>query len=190
MRKTREQRYQAEYYQLNKAKRTRRNKRRWREDPEYRRREQERLAKRRAFERAEKASDRFQAMIEERRDREEVTKLPRFIVIRKRLVQVWSTGDLGREVGRSPRAVRMWLNKGVLPGATVFIKGAAWFSRVFCMAVHRACERLYYLNGRGKRTVLARLVREELVAARISYVPVDGDDGGMAKRVVARRKRR
>lgn len=172
MSKTAEQQYQAEYYEANKTKRRKKLKHKWKTDPAFREQERQRNKKRRALLRAEKAAGRFEQMVAEKREQAEQTKPPRFIEIDGEVVQVWTTGSLGREVGRSARAVRTWMRRGDLPGASVFTRdGAAWFTREFCEAVREACKRLYYLNGRGDRKVLRRLIAEELESASISYVP-------------------
>jgi hypothetical protein len=171
-RRTPEQEYQSEYYQTHKSERTANLRQKWQDDPVFRQKERERNKRRRALIRAEKAKGRFEAMVESKREQAEPTKPPRFIEIEGEHVQVWTAGSLGREIGRSARAVRTWIRRGDLPGASVFTRdGAAWFTREFCRAVRTACERLYYLNGRGDRRVLRRLIMEELVAAGISYVP-------------------
>jgi len=174
---TPEQEYQREYYRTNKAKRKRELRERWHNDPAFRRAEQERARKRRGELRAEKASDRFREMIEEKRKVMKTTRPPRLVMVGTGApVEVYTTGSLGREVGRNARAIRAWLHKGVLPGATAYIGGSAYFSKRFCLAVFRACERLYFLDGRGDRQVLKRLVREELTKDSISYVPRGQDD--------------
>jgi len=190
--------YQATYYQEHKTERTEKLRDKWHNDPVWQQRERERAKKRRALIRAEKADGRFDQMIVERRQEMTPTRPPRFIVIGGKLkgdrivggeiVQVWTTGSAGREVGRTARAIRSWLThpkhaKRALPGASCFTKdGAAWFTWAFAEAVRCACERLYYLNGRGDRKVLRRLVIEELAEAGITYVPTGGAE---ADRVAA-----
>jgi hypothetical protein len=171
-----EQEYQRRYYQEHRQERTKLLRERWRHDPEYRAREQERAKKRRGELRAQRAAERFEQMIERKQAAGGVTRPPRFVMLRGQPVQVWTSGSLGREVGRSPRAIRGWLRDGVLPGATAYIGEAAFFSRDFCEAVWRACKRIYYLDGRGDKQVLKRIIREELAAGRVSYVPPNGDN--------------
>lgn len=176
-----EQSYQQEYYEAHKDERSEKLKRLWADDPVFRQKEKARNAKRRALVRAEKAKGRFEQMVEEKRHEAAPTKPPRFMMVDGEVKQVWTTGSLGREVGRSARAVRTWMRRGHLPGASVFTRdGAAWFTREFCEAVRKACKRLYYLNGRGDRRVLRRLIVEELAEAGVSYVPF-----GSEERVVA-----
>jgi len=174
---TTEQEYQRDYYKKNKVNRTKALKERWANDAAFRETERERNQKRRGQLRAEKAGWRFHAMIHERRKRLEPTRPPRWVLIGSGPAQqVWTTGSLGREVGRSGKAIRSWLREGVLPGATVYIGGSSFFSRRFCDAVYRACERLFYLDGRGDRLVLKRLVREELAKTNTGFVPPGGDN--------------
>ena len=168
---TSEKEYQQEYYEAHKEERTAKLARLWRDDPAFRKKERDRNKRRRALIRAEKAKDRFDEMVESKRGDAAQTKPPRFVMIDGECKPVWTTGSLGREVGRSARAVRTWMRRGDLPGASVFTRdGAAWFTREFCEAVRRACERLYYFNGRGDRRVLRRLITEELAEAKVSYV--------------------
>ena len=168
---TPEQVYQRDYYQEHKAKRKRELSERWRNDPTFRREEQARAQKRRGELRAEKAGVRFREMIEEEQQKMVPTVVPHFIHTGEdEPVEVFTTGSLGREVGRSARSIRAWLHCGVLPGPSAWIKGSAYFSRRDGRAVYKACERLYYLDGRGDRRVLKRLVREELAREQISYV--------------------
>jgi len=169
---TSEQTYQAEYYERKKDERTEKLRQLWSDDPEFRKKEQARNRRRRSLIRAEKAKGRFEAMIESKREGAAPTKPPRFILIDGETQQVWTTGSLGREVGRSARAVRTWMRRGDLPGASVFTRdGAAWFTREFCEAVKRACARLYYFDGRGDRKVLRRLIIEELTTGQVPYTP-------------------
>ncbi len=173
---TAEQEYQHDYYLRNKKKRTKTLKEAWKNDPRWRASEQERARERRGRLRSAKAGPRFEQMIKERRAAAERTRPPRFVLINRQDVQVWTSGSLGREVGRSPRTVRGWLRDGTLPGATAYVDGAAFFSHRFCQAVYLACERLYYLNGRGEHLVLKRLIREELAKEGISFVTLGADN--------------
>jgi hypothetical protein len=174
---TSEQAYQQAYYEAHKAERTKKLRRQWREDPVFRRKERERNRSRRALLRAERAGARFADMVEARRKDKAATKPPRFITIDGEVKQVWTTGSLGREVGRTARAIRTWMRRGDLPGASAFTRdGAAWFTLEFCQAVYRACERLYYLNGRGDRKVLRRLIMEELATAGVTFIPYGSED--------------
>lgn len=168
---TSEQKYQRDYYQQNKEDRQSYAKDRWEHDLEYREREIQRAKDRRARERASKASSRFVQMIEERRAEADDTCNPLLTDVDGEQVLVYTSGSLSREVGRSARAIRMWLNDGTLPGATVFIQRRAYFSERFCNAVYRACEELFYLNGRGEKKILKRLIVKELAKEGITYVP-------------------
>lgn len=166
--------YQKDYYDEHRDERSRKNRWMWNNDPEYRRNEIARSQRRRAQRRAETASDRFKQMVEGKRTDPAPTKPPRIAVVKSRRVWVYTTGSLGREIGRSARVVREWLNEGVLPGASTFVSGVAYFSKPYCEAVYSACERLYYLDGRGSKRVLKRLIREELAQAKVSFVPLGG----------------
>ena len=177
--------YQRQYYEEHQAERSEHNRWRWENDPEYKRREIERSRKRRALKRAEKASDRFQEMVESKRGDLTTTEVPRPIILNRRKVWVYTTGSLGREVGRSPRVIREWLNEGVLPGASTFVKGAALFTVKYGEAVRRACERLYYLDGRGCKRVLKRLIHEELFKGKISFIPLGGAEADRTTAVSA-----
>lgn len=171
---TPEQVYQARYYTKNRKKLRKKSSDKWHTDPKWRANEQARAQRRRGELRAERAHVRFETMVAEKRERAGPTRPPRFMARfqgDKSPPQVWTSGDLGREIGRSPRAVRGWVREGVLPGASVFVGGVAFFARDFCEAVYLACERLYYLDGRGDKRVLKRLIMEELAAKSISYVP-------------------
>lgn len=175
---TSEQEYQRDYYRENKDARSKELSERWHNDPVFRDKERDRNKKRRALIRAPRAPNRLKEMIEERRAEHVATRPPRFAVVGGRVkgdriiggkvVQVWNTGSLSRELGRTPRAVQAWIRRGELPGATCFTRdGRAWFSERFAEAVLRACAKLYFLNGRGDRKVLCRLINEELESARV-----------------------
>ncbi len=174
--RTQEQEYQRTYYQEHRDDRSRAGRERWRDDPVYRANEQERARRRRGELRAKRAGLRFEQMVSAKQAVAGPTRPPRFVMLRGKPVQVWTSGSLGREVGRSPRAIRGWLRDGVLPGATAYIGEAAFFERDFCAAVWRACQRIYYLDGRGDKQVLKRIIREELAAGQVSYVPPNGDN--------------
>lgn len=173
---TPDQRYQQDYYRQHRDKRTKRLRERWKNDPSFRQRERDRAKKRRGELRAERAPDRFERMVAEKLAKAEPTRPPRFVLINGKEVQVWTSGSLGREVGRSPRAIRGWLREGVLPGATAYIGDAAFFERIFCAAIWRACKRIYYLDGRGDKQVLKRIIREELAKDCVTYVPPGGNN--------------
>jgi hypothetical protein len=174
------QEYQRDYYRRNKAKRTKDLSERWHNDPEFRNKERARNKRRRALNRAvPERAGRLQAMIEERRSEATPTWPPRFVVVGGRvkgdrivggkIYQVWSVGSLSREVGRTARAVRAWVSRGDIPGATCFTRdGRSWFSESFAEAVLDACEKLYFLDGRGDRKVLRRLIHEELDARQVA----------------------
>lgn len=177
---TSEQTYQRQYYRDHITERKDYAQDRWENDREYRRREMQRAKDRRAQERAGKASDRFRAMVDERRGALEETRTPVRTWEGDENVMVFTAGSLAREIGRSKRAVGAWLRDGTLPGATVFLDVRCengrvvrkpFFSKQFGGAVYRACEQLFYLNGRGEKKVLKRLIRDEMTKTKIIYVP-------------------
>lgn len=169
--KIEEQRYQREYYEKNKKKRSLAHKKRWKEDEDYREREIARQRKRRAEARKETASDRFDAMVEEKREALKPTRKPKFVEVGGKRCFVFSTGTLAREVGREDGTIRAWLVSGVLPGASVWIGRRAHFTENYCTAVRNACRRLYSEDGRGDLEILKRLVREEFESAEVFYKP-------------------
>ncbi len=178
---TKEQQYQKDYYEQNKRKRSDQNKWNWKNNPVYREKERKRCALRSAYRRSETAGDRFKNMIAEKRGEMSGTAKPQRAEIDGEVVWVYSTGSLGREIGRSARATRTWLthpdvSKRALPGASIFVHGVAYFTKEFCEAIYDACRRLYYLDARGTRAKLFGLVMEELATAGVSYVPVGGDN--------------
>ena len=167
-----ERQYQASYYQ--RVTKTRREGR-WHSDSEYREKEQDRARKRRALKRAETADSRFDEMVERKKQKMSKTQAPRDVWIRGKPVRCYSSGSLGREVGREARTIRLWLDATYLPGATAFLgigKPDAYFSAAFCKAVKRACRRLYRLDARFPRDKLRGLVIEELARAGESYVAI------------------
>jgi len=172
-----ERSYQSYYYEIHREARSKKNQWLWENDPDYRRQEIERSQKRRAQKRSEKAHARFAKMVESKRAEKFVTEAPRPIIECGRVVEVYSTGSLGREVGRSPRVIREWLNEDILPGSSVLIDGAAFFTKAYSNAVYRACKRLYCLDGRGSKRVLKRLIREELVRGKIKFILLGGVGG-------------
>lgn len=171
-----ERHYQADYYQRVQKKR-RRGK--WHDNSDYREKEQERARRRRALKRAETADERFDAMVAEKKDKGSRTQVDRDVWVGGRPVRCYSSGELGREIGREARTIRLWLDSTYLPGATAFLgtgKPDAYFSAAFSGAVKRACRRLYRLDARFPRDKLRGLVLEELAAAGESYVPVGGTE--------------
>jgi hypothetical protein len=122
-------------------------------------------------------------MVAAKRENAEDTRPPREELVNGVYMWTYTAGSLGREVGRTSRAIREWLHEGVLPGATAYIEGAAYFSIDYCAAVKEACRRIYYLDGRGFKAVLKRIIREELARRQVSYVPPKGDN--VQDRVVA-----
>jgi len=172
----REQQYQAEYYQrVTKDKR----RGRWNRDTDYREKEQDRARDRRALKRAATADARFDAMVADKKTQASRTQAPRDVWIKGHPVRCYSSGSLGREIGREGRTIRLWLDANYLPGATAFFgseKPNAYFSARFCAAVKRACRRLYRLDARFPRNKLRGLVLEELAGADESYVPVGGSE--------------
>jgi len=171
-----ERQYQAEYYQ-----RVQKDRRRgkWHRNSDYREKEQERARRKRAIKRAETADDRFDAMVAEKKALMSKTQAPRDVWIRGKAIRCYSSGALGREIGREARTVRLWLDNTYLPGASAFLgtnKPDAYFSVGFCAATKMACRRLYRLDARFSRDKLRGLVLEELAKAGESYIPVGGTE--------------
>jgi len=172
----RERLYQAAYYQSVQKER-RRGK--WHRNSDYREKEQARARRRRALRRAELVDARFDAMVADKKGAWGRTQAPRDVWVGGNPVRCYSSGSLGREVGREARTIRLWLDNTYLPGATAFLgagKPDAYFSAPFCRAVKRACRRLYRLDARFPRDKLRGLVLEELAAVKESYVPVGGTE--------------
>jgi hypothetical protein len=166
--------YQHKYYQNHRGDRLKNAALRWKTDADYRKRELERKKNQRALGRAETAIERFMRMVEEKRKSAKPTRKPRRVEIDGKTVDVHTTGALAREIGRDSGTVRKWLADGTLPGCTVLIGGKCWFSESFAKAVFAACKALYFLDGRGERMMLHRLILEELEKAGESYVPRGG----------------
>jgi len=190
-----EREYQHRYYEEHKKQRSAQRKHRWRCDPEYRRRINERTRLRRAKARAETADQRFSEMVEAKKERTLARrKKGRKYSMPWRKVpvgeggagpftRVYSAGYLALEVGRETATVREWLTSNVLPGCSIWIGDRAFFTREFIDSVYAACERLFYLDGRGLRSVLRRLINEELVRRKVPYrvepeaAPVQAKEG-------------
>lgn len=168
---TADQKYQKEYYREHKDDRRDYSKDRWDNEPGYRKREIQRARDRRATVRAGKATDRFRSLVEARRKDDTDVCQPLLTLVGDDKVLVYTSGSLSREIGRSPRVIRMWLQDGTLPGATVFVQRRAYFSERMSKAVYRACEELFHLNGRGEKRILKRLIARELARDKITYVP-------------------
>jgi len=172
-----ERRYQHGRYLETRKTRLDRAKERWASDPEYRLRESERAKDKRASARAASAGERFTASVAAVKAQAPKTRAPRMATVDGREVWVYSSGHLAVEVGRCPMTVREWLDEGVLPGATVRDgSGRYWFSSAFISAVARATVEVLRRDARGKRDILRRLMLDELEAARVSYVPLGGDE--------------
>lgn len=171
-----EREYQHEYYKRRRKKLLAERRHRWRTDPKYRQRETERARQARALKRSENAKARFEAKVDEKKDLDRVPRRGRLVEIEGKREWVYTTGSLGAFIGREPNTIRAWMDQGILPGASIFIGNSRRFTRGFCLAVRAACRRLYFVSGRGERSVLRRLVMEELEKAGESYVPKGGTE--------------
>lgn len=171
-----ERQYQHDYYKRRRKKLLAERRHRWRTDPSYRERETERARKARAIKRSESAEERFESKVEEKKDLERVPRRGRLVEIDGKREWTYTTGSLGAYIGREPNTIRAWMDQGVLPGASIFIGNSRRFTRGFCDAVRAACRRLYFISGRGERSVLRRLIMEELERAGESYVPKGGTE--------------
>lgn len=90
---------------------------------------------------------------------------------------VYPVGVLAAKIGRSSPTLRFWLENDVLPGATIAFARRCYFTLAFMEAVRRAQQRVYELNGQGRRDVLADLIRQELKNAGETWVPRGGSEG-------------
>jgi hypothetical protein len=188
--KEKERLYQAEYYQRNADDRLTEAKTKWKSDPAYRKRETDRKKDSRAVERGKTAEDRFLKMVATKAANPSKHRNPRWAEINGTRVEVYSTGYLGEAVGRDTSTMRMWLNEGVLPGCSVVLDGANWFSKGYIAAVFNACRKLYYFDGRGERGTLKRLIREQLEQAGEKWVTPIKNPERVTAFVGGRRRRR
>ena len=184
--------YQRKYY-VEVVKPRRRRNRYADVDPVQRERAKARELKRSAISRARVAYDRFTGRIRAHRKLiNNSAASARVTLIDGAPTVCYSSDTLGREIGREGRIVHMWLREGVLPGATVWVTQRhhpveakrhmrAYFSREFCESVYRACTDLFYIDGRGSKTVLKRLVQAELRNRKVGYVTRDGAIQGGAE---------
>lgn len=183
--------YQANYYQTHADARLENAAQKWESDSGYRRREMDRKKDVRATQRAHTAEARFLRMVAEKAENPSKHRKPRWADVGGSRVEVYSTGFLGEAVGRDTSTMRMWLNEGVLPGASVVLDGANWFSKTFITAVFEACRKLYYFDGRGERSTLKRLILGQLDAVGEKWVaPVKNPTRVSAFDTGKRKKRR
>lgn len=182
--------YQANYYQINAETRLASASRKWQRDRKYRRREMDRKKDSRAITRSRTAEERFLAMVADKAANPSKHRHPRWAEINGERVEVYSTGFLGEAVGRDTSTMRMWLNEGVLPGASVVLDGSNWFSKGFITAVFEACRKLYYFDGRGERATLKRLVLEQLEAGGEMWVVPSKNPERVAAFVGGKRKKK
>jgi hypothetical protein len=89
---------------------------------------------------------------------------------------VFPVGMLAVKTGRSSPTLRFWIEHGILPGCTIAFARRCYFSPGFMDAVLKALERVYLLNGQGRRDMLGRLIREELTNAGETWIPRGGSE--------------
>lgn len=175
------------WYEKNRERRNKRRREKYHNDPDHRKKVLDGCKRRRPRLRREKAQEKFEAKLQEAREREleqsEETDygggrkgLPRFVSVAGQEMWVYTSRKLAVECGRGKSTIRAWLAHEVLPGCTIVIKGRYYFSTAFIKAIRRACKRVYLIDGNGSRDVLAELIREELAKAGCSYVPPDGTE--------------
>jgi hypothetical protein len=173
--------YSADWWEKNKERVTKERKKRYHKDESFREKILDASKTRRPIVRAQKAEGRFEAMVAEKKLKAQAKggkteKRPRFVSVDGKEQFVYPAGHLALECGREPATIRLWLERDILPGATMFFgEGThgtkSYFSEGFVKAVVEACRVLYHLDGNGSRTILKRLVREELAKTEESYVP-------------------
>jgi hypothetical protein len=170
--------YSSAWWQKNKDRVKKDRKKRYKNEGDFRDRILDASKAKRPIIRAEKAAGRFEAMVAEKKLKAQAKarteKRPRLVSIDEREMMVFTAGHLALECGRESATVRLWLERDILPGATIFFgEGTrkSYFSDGFIAAVVEACKKLYYLDGNGSRTILKRLIREELDKTEESYVP-------------------
>lgn len=179
----------AAWYARNKDTVNKDRKKRYHNDPKFRRKILKAAKQRRPHTLAAKAVERFEAMVRDKIDRRQqkdeeraragkrvAQKRPRMALIDGKETWVYPTGVLALRVGRVSPVIRLWLERGVLPGATIAFGGKSFFSEGFITSIYEACRRVYFINGNGSRKVLKRLVLEELAKAGESWVPHNGTE--------------
>ena len=175
------------WYADNKAQRNEARRARYKKDKEHRGKILSAAKSRRPAIRAQKAKEKFEDMVASNRarilekEKDRGTSAagrkghPRYV----RLSNNWAgwvhtTRELGLRVGRAQATISAWIERRVLPGCTTKIGVSHYFSEPFMDAVVAACERLYYRDGNGSRDLLRELILEELIKAKVSWLPPDG----------------
>lgn len=177
------------WYENNKDERNARRRKKYDEDDEHRQKVLDGCKRRRPKIRRSKARAKFQAKLDEAKERETQRKLeqsdeesedrggggrkglPRLMRIAGKDMWIHTSHRLALGCGRGQSTIRAWLAQDVLPGVTLCIKDCYYFSDNFILAVRAACRRIYAVDGNGSRDVLARLIREELMKRECSWVP-------------------
>jgi hypothetical protein len=190
--------YQRKYYLSTRKDRLKAHRQRWDTDEEFRKSALDRAKEERASVRAAKAHAKFAAMIEKARADEETRKRKqaergarrprsargprkprerpyglRKVSLSGRaddLVEIYPGGTFATAIGRKTETIRDWLKASVLPGASIFLGGKAYYTESFIQAVYRACEALYFKDGNGRLDILRKLIMRELSLAGESYV--------------------
>jgi hypothetical protein len=182
--------YSRTYYLKTRKDRLAEHRKKWKADPDFRKAALDRAKEERAAVRASKAQDKFQAMIERakgdlekhnkklKRQRKRPYGLRKVSLTGKAadLVEVYPSGTFATAIGRKTDTIRDWIKAKVLPGASIFLGGKAYFTERFIQAVYRACEQLYFKDGNGRLEILRALVLTELANARESYIPAGGSE--------------
>lgn len=191
--------YQHDYYLKTRKDRLKAHRERWNEDPEFRKAALDRAKEERATVRGAKAHAKFQAMIDRANADEEKKRADqekRAVKAKRKglrgphgprrqpyglrklsltgkaddLVEFYPSGTFALTIGRKTETIRDWLKAKVLPGASAFFGGKAYFTESFIQAVYRACESLYFKDGNGRLEILRDLIMRELALASESYV--------------------
>jgi hypothetical protein len=171
---TSDQLYQRNYHRDNRARRKKSRAKRRKQDKEFREQDIQRLRDRRAQRRQEVAVEKFNQLVEAKREKCQITRRPRMVEIDGERVFVFGTGSLAREVGREDATIRAWLAQAVLPGASVWVGRRAQFTKAYCEAVRAACRKLLLEDGRGDLDILHGLIRDELREREITFVRKNG----------------
>ncbi len=180
--KTAKERYEA-WYARNSTALSEKRRALYESDPDYRDRVLEQSRSYRGRLREKKAEGRFKKRLVtyKKKHGKNSKRRPRRFLIDGRKEWVYSTAELAARVGRVQTTLRSWLAEGVLPGASVIISGRYHFTKEFMDAVERACRRLPHIHGAGRRDVLGKLIREEILYGRVSWVPRGGTEADRRK---------
>lgn len=115
--------YYAQWYAENRARRNARRRKRWREDPAYRRRQVRKRPRRR----------------KRSRDRQHLAPLE--LEAGGRVIVLWSVGVLAKWIGRTVRTVDSWQARGALPETPFRRGGVRYYSEGMIKAIQDALTR-------------------------------------------------